>query len=76
MKLDVKAFALTCAMVCGLGLFCLTWWIIALDGSSGEITFLGRLYLGYSITLGIRPSTPSGSTFPGLHASGRPIVLR
>ena len=52
MKLDVKAFALTCAMVCGLGLFCLTWWIIALDGSSGEITFLGRLYLGYSITPG------------------------
>lgn len=50
MKLDVKAFALTCAIVWGIGLFCLTWWLIALDGSTGEITFIGRLYRGYSIS--------------------------
>lgn len=50
MKLNVKAFALTCSLVWGLGLFFLTWWIIAFDGATGEITFIGRLYRGYSIS--------------------------
>jgi hypothetical protein len=54
MKLDVKAFALTGGLVWGLGLFCLTWWIIAFDGPTGEVTFIGRIYRGYSIS-------PSGS---------------
>ena len=58
MKLNVKAFAITCALVWGLGLFVLTWWIIAFDGASGEATLLGRLYRGYSIS-------PAGS-FIGL----------
>ena len=50
MKLNVKAFALTCALVWGLGLFLLTWWIIAFDGVTGEATLIGRLYRGYSIS--------------------------
>lgn len=50
MKLDVKAFGLTCGIVCGLGLFLLTWWIIAFDGATGEITFIGRVYRGYKIS--------------------------
>ncbi len=50
MKLNVKAFALTCALVWGLGLFLLTWWIIAFDGSTGEIPFIGHVYRGYSIS--------------------------
>ena len=50
MKLNIKAFALTCGIVWGLGLFFLTWWIIAFDGSTGEITFIGRLYRGYTIS--------------------------
>ena len=50
MKLNVRAFALTCALVWGLGLFFLTWWIIAFDGSTGEITLIGRLYRGYSVS--------------------------
>lgn len=50
MKLNVKAFALACALIWGLGLFSLTWWIIAFDGATGEITFIGRLYRGYSIS--------------------------
>lgn len=54
MKLDVKAFALTGGLVWGLGLFCLTWWIIAFDGPTGEVTIIGRIYRGYSIS-------PSGS---------------
>jgi hypothetical protein len=50
MKLNVKAFALTCALVWGLGLFALTWWIIAFDGAGGEPTLIGRIYRGYSIS--------------------------
>jgi len=50
MKLKVLAFGLTCALVWGFGLFCLTWWIIAFDGPSGEVTFIGQIYRGYSIS--------------------------
>ncbi len=50
MRLNVKAFALTCGLIWGFGLFFITWWIIAFDGSTGEITLIGRLYRGYSIT--------------------------
>ena len=50
MKLDVKAFALSCGLIWGVGLFLITWWIIALDGSATTPTFLGRVYRGYSMT--------------------------
>ena len=50
MKLNVKAFSLTCGIVCGLGLFLLTWWVIAFDGATGERTLIGQLYRGYSIS--------------------------
>ena len=50
MKLNIKAFALTCALLWGLGLFVFTWWIIAFDGPTGEIPFLGRIYRGYCVT--------------------------
>lgn len=50
MKLNVKAFALTCGVIWGLGLFILTWWIIVFGGATGEATFIGKVYLGYSIS--------------------------
>ena len=50
MKLDVRAFAITCSLIWGFGLFFLTWWIIMLDGPTGEVTLIGRLYRGYSIS--------------------------
>jgi hypothetical protein len=50
MRLDIKAFAMTCGVLWGLGLFFLTWWIIALDGATGDITFIGRVYRGYCIS--------------------------
>lgn len=58
MRLNVKAFGLTCGVLCGLGLFVITWWIIAFEGVTGDLTFIGRLYRGYSIS-------PAGS-FIGL----------
>jgi len=50
MKLDVKAFAITCSLIWGFGLFFLTWWVIIFDGATGETTLIGRLYRGYSIS--------------------------
>ncbi len=50
MKLDVKAFALTCGLVWGFALFIMTWWLIALEGATGDSTFIGRLYLGYTLS--------------------------
>ena len=56
MKLNVKAFALTCGLVWGFGLFLLTWWIIAFEGSTREITLIGQVYRGFNIS-------PLGSVF-------------
>jgi hypothetical protein len=50
MKLNVRAFALACGLIWGLGLFALTWWIIAFDGATGERTLIGQLYRGYAIS--------------------------
>jgi hypothetical protein len=49
-KLDPQAFGLTCGMMWSIGLFSLTWWIIAFDGPSREPTGIGKLYRGYTIT--------------------------
>jgi hypothetical protein len=50
MKLNIKAFAITCGLIWGVGVFGLTWWIIAFEGSSSEVPFLGRVYRGYNIS--------------------------
>lgn len=50
MKLNIKAFALSCGLIWGLGLFFLTWWLIAFEGASDELTFIGRIYRGYTVT--------------------------
>ena len=54
MRLNVKAFALTCGLIWGIGLCVLTWWIMAFDGATGEPTLIGEVYRGYSVS-------PSGS---------------
>ena len=50
MRLNVKAFALTCGLVWGFGVLFLTWWIIAFDGATGQVTFIGRIYRGYNVS--------------------------
>ena len=50
MKLNVRAFALTCGVIWGAGVFLLTWWVIILDGATGEATMLGLVYRGYTIS--------------------------
>ena len=50
MKLNIKAFALTCGILWAVGLFFLTWWLIAFGGSTEEHTFIGKVYLGYTVS--------------------------
>ena len=50
MKLNVKAFALTCGLIWGLGLLFITWWIILFEGSTYQVSFIGRVYRGYNIS--------------------------
>jgi len=50
MKLNVKALALASGLVWGLGLFLLTWWIIAFDGVTREPTLIGHVYRGFNIS--------------------------
>ena len=49
MRLNIKAFALTCGLLWGFGLFFITWWMIAFDGATGEATLIGKVYRGYRI---------------------------
>jgi len=50
MKLNVKSFALTVGIIWGLCIFLGTWWIIVWDGSSADMTWLGQMYRGYTVT--------------------------
>jgi hypothetical protein len=50
MKLNVKALGLAFGILWGIGVFVLTWWIIAFDGPSTEPNLLTQGYRGYSIT--------------------------
>lgn len=50
MKLDVSAFAITCSLILGLGLFFITWWVIAFEGASPDPTLIGTIYRGYSFS--------------------------
>ncbi|MBL7214060.1 MAG: bacteriophage holin [Phycisphaerae bacterium] len=50
MKLNVKAFALACGLLWGLGVFFLTWWLILLEGNNPAGCFLNRMYPSYTMT--------------------------
>jgi len=50
MKLNVNAMGLTCGLFVGIGLFCITWWIILLDGAGNVELPITYIYRGYSVT--------------------------
>jgi hypothetical protein len=50
MRLNVNAFGLACGILWGLGLFFLTWWVIAFEGVTYQPTVIGLVYRGYSIS--------------------------
>ncbi len=52
MKLNVLAFGMTTGLLLGFGLLFITWWIMLFEGAAGDTTLVGRIYLGYRISLG------------------------
>lgn len=51
MKLNVRAFALTCGLGWGVTILIVTVWIMLLDGATHEPTFIGTIYRGYNISI-------------------------
>ena len=58
MKLNAKASGLVYGLVGAFGLFFATWWMMVLNGASGEPTLIGYLYrdcnlsrMGYTVGL-------------------------
>ena len=50
MKLNIKAFAIAAGLVWGINWFALTWWMMIFDGITHEITIIGRMYRGWSLS--------------------------
>lgn len=50
MRFNVKAFALTCGLIWGFGVFFLAWWVMLFDGQHADAGMLGEIYRGFSIT--------------------------
>jgi hypothetical protein len=50
MKLNTRAFSITCSLIWGFGLFFLTWWIMLFDGATYEPTLIGMVYRGFEIS--------------------------
>lgn len=50
MKLSVRSFAFTCAIILGGGIFILTWWLIVLYRPSGDTIILSTIYPGYNVS--------------------------
>ena len=50
MNLNIKAMAIAFGLVWGISIFVITWCIILLEGSSDTATFIGKFYIGYSLT--------------------------
>jgi hypothetical protein len=50
MKLNIKAFGLAAGLVWGFNWFALTWWMMLFDGISYEMTIIGRMYRGFTVS--------------------------
>jgi len=50
MKLNIKAFAVSCGILTGAAVFIGTWWVLAFGNGTGGLEFLGDYYFGYSIS--------------------------
>ena len=50
MKLNIRAFAFTAALIWGIGLMLITWWIMLFEGITGGSCWLSCIYRGYSIS--------------------------
>jgi hypothetical protein len=48
MKLNVKAFALTCGILWGLAVLLITWWLLIIGAPGKQISNIASFYFGYS----------------------------
>jgi hypothetical protein len=48
MKLNALALGISIGLLWGLGVFLMTWWVIVMDGSSGDPTILSPFYRGHA----------------------------
>lgn len=51
MKLNVKAFSLSCAILWGLSILLITLWFLIIGYQGNILKTLGNIYLGYSVSL-------------------------
>jgi hypothetical protein len=49
MRLNIKAFSLTCAILWSFSIFFMTWWLIAFN-PTGDMRLLGDFYRGFTVT--------------------------
>ena len=49
MRFNILAFALTFGLWWGVGLFIMTWWILAFGDAAGG-SMIERIYIGYTVT--------------------------
>jgi len=52
MKLNVKAYALTCGILWGLAVLLGTWWLLIWNSPGAIISKLSAFYIGYSYSWG------------------------
>ena len=50
MKLNVSAFAITFGIWWGIGIFLMTWWLIAFGDTNTGPMMLDNFYIGYGVT--------------------------
>jgi hypothetical protein len=73
-KFNVRAFAITCGVVRGLGVLVLASWVIVLDGQGGGVTLLSLMLRGFTFlpmgsVIGLLWALPDGSVIGALTAS-------
>ena len=87
MRLSVRTLSITAGLLWGLGLFCITWWIILFEGATHEPTFIGLVYRGYTISpigsliglgWGLVDGFIGGAVFAWVYYTilGKPLVMK
>ena len=51
MKINIRAFAVSCGVLWAIGFFVLVWWSILTNDASGLVRFFSHYYLGTSLSL-------------------------
>ncbi|MBL8168256.1 MAG: hypothetical protein JNJ50_08895 [Acidobacteria bacterium] len=68
-RIQAGVLAITCGLICGLGLFAMTAWLLVKGGSQvgQHLQLLGNYFIGYSVSwLGSVVGLIYGSLFGGL----------